>query len=125
MENKTISVKKKSKFPKVSDKMMTGLLTGATAAGMAALAMPMVFAADGTTEAVEAITTLVKYIGILLGVVYGIFGFLHYAAANAEGDGPGKNKAQNQLAAALMLIAIGLIVGLVHWDNIVPAELKK
>ena len=37
MENKTISVKKKSKFPKVPDKMMTGLLTGATAAGMLSL----------------------------------------------------------------------------------------
>ena len=123
MENKTISVKKKSKFPKVSDKMMTGLLTGAIAAGMAALAMPMVFA-GGTSEAITAITTLVKYIGILLGVVYGIFGFLHYAAANAEGDGPGKNKAQNQLAAALMLIAIGVIVGLVKWENIIPTELK-
>mgnify|MGYP000847309370 FL=1 len=123
MENKTISVKKKSKFPKVPDKMMTGLLTGATAAGMAALAMPMVFA-GGTSEAITAITTLVKYIGILLGVVYGIFGFLHYAAANAEGDGPGKNKAQNQLAAALMLIAIGVIVGLVKWENIIPTELK-
>ena len=123
MENKAISVKKKSKFPKVSDKVMTGLLTGATAAGMAALAMPMVFA-GGTSEAITAITTLVKYIGILLGVVYGIFGFLHYAAANAEGDGPGKNKAQNQLAAALMLIAIGVIVGLVKWENIIPTELK-
>lgn len=115
----------KKKFH-MSEKAMSRLVTGATFAGMVAMSLPMV-CADTTSavkETITAITTLVKYIGVLLGIVYGIFGFLHYAAANAEGDGPGKNKAQNQLAAALMLIAISIIVGLVNWSNIYDSVTK-
>ena len=120
METKTISVKRKKRFPRMSEKTMTVLFSGAVIAGTVALSLPTAGAADENIgQIIGAITILVKWIGILLGVVYGIFGFLHYAAANAEGDGPGKNKAQNQIAAALMLVAIGVIVGMVSWNNLV------
>lgn len=120
METKTISVKRKKRFPRMSEKTMTVVFSGAVIAGTVALSLPTAGAVDQNIgEIINAITILVKWIGILLGVVYGIFGFLHYAAANAEGDGPGKNKAQNQIAAALMLVAIGVIVSMVKWNNLV------
>lgn len=48
----------------------------------------------------------IAYIGMFLGVVYFIVGAIHYAAAHSEGDGPAKQKAQGQIASAVMIFAI-------------------
>lgn len=125
MKHRTSKTVERKSLPQLPEKVVTAAFTGMTLAGSMVMGMPMAFADGNATSVVEGIQTLVKYLGILLGIVYGIFGFLHYAQANAEGDGPAKNKAQNQLAAAVMLMAVGIIVGLVNFKGMVPSNLAK
>ena len=46
----------------------------------------------------------------VLGVVFGIMGVVHYASANAEGDGPAKNKAMAQIGAGVMIILASFLL---------------
>ena len=64
-------------------------------------------------DATEAAQQIVKNIGKIVcvpGVFLMIFGFIHYAEARAEGDGPAKNKAIAQLTAGIMVILVGILL---------------
>lgn len=80
----------------------------ATVALMATAPGIFAFAAD---EAKSLMETIVKFIGtlvIVLAVMIGVMGIIHYAQSNSEGDGPAKQKATQQLAAAIMLVVVGV-----------------
>ncbi len=66
--------------------------------------------ADSTSDLFEVIVGLVSGLVVIAGAVLGLFGIIHYASANSEGDGPAKAKAMNQITAAIMLV--GLSIGL-------------
>lgn len=73
----------------------------------------VVFAAANASSETKLILTAldwVAYLGMFLGAIYFVVGCIHYAGAHAEGDGPAKQKAQGQIAAAVMIFAVcGLI----------------
>lgn len=58
-------------------------------------------------------TLLFKIVGamvLILGIIFGLLGIVHYVTANSEGDGPAKQKAMLQLASGIMLVALGIIL---------------
>lgn len=57
-------------------------------------------------ELIETALSWIAYLGMFLGVVYFAVGCIHYAGAHSEGDGPAKQKAQGQIAAAIMIFAV-------------------
>lgn len=64
-------------------------------------------AAGGKAQTImQGIIEIIGALIIVLGVIFAILGLVHYAAAHAEGDGPAKNKAINQMAAGLMLVVL-------------------
>ena len=72
---------------------------------------PGIFAFAAGSEASDLMTTIIKFIGtlvIVLAVMIGVMGIIHYAQSNSEGDGPAKQKATQQLAAAIMLVVVGV-----------------
>lgn len=75
----------------------------ATAPGLLAFA-----AGNNASQIME---TIIKFIGtlvIVLAIMVGIMGIIHYAQANSEGDGPAKQKATMQLASSAMLVIVGI-----------------
>lgn len=69
------------------------------------LAGNVVFA-DDATSLMKTALKWIAYLGMFLGVVYFVVGAIHYASAHSEGDGPAKKKAQDQIAAAVMIFAV-------------------
>lgn len=72
------------------------------------LAGNIVFA--DATQLMEMALKWIAYLGMFLGVVYFVVGCIHYASAHSEGDGPAKQKAQGQIAAAIMIFAICALI---------------
>lgn len=66
--------------------------------------------ADGANELIELALSWIAYLGMFLGAVYFVVGCIHYAGAHSEGDGPAKQKAQGQIAAAIMIFAICALI---------------
>lgn len=62
------------------------------------------------TELIETAISWIAYLGMFLGVVYFVVGCIHYAGAHSEGDGPAKQKAQGQIAAAIMIFAVCALI---------------
>lgn len=81
-----------------------------TAAYFALLAMNVYALADEATELFELIIKIIANLIIALGAILGIMGLVHYASAHSEGDGPAKNKAMGQIAAAVMLVALSILL---------------
>lgn len=93
------------------------LLTASAMAGTALTNMGFCAPAANTT-----LSLIFKKIGIVvgaLGVVLCIFGIVHYAAANSEGDGPAKHKAVMQIASGGMVLLIGAILIAGGFDSII------
>ena len=64
-------------------------------------------AAGGKATAImQGIIEIIGGLILILGVIFAIMGVVHYAAANAEGDGPAKNKSVQQIASGIMLVAL-------------------
>lgn len=64
-------------------------------------------------DAAGLMETIIKILASLvtvLAVILAAVGLIHYAQAYSEGDGPAKQKAIGQIAAAGMLIALALIL---------------
>ena len=58
-------------------------------------------------------TTVVEWIGKLalgIAIFYAIFGVVHYASANSEGDGPAKQKAIMQITAGVLLAIVSALL---------------
>lgn len=70
-------------------------------------------------DAKDLMNNVIKIIGSIatvLGVGYAAIGIFHFAAANADGDGPAKNKAIQQIAAgAILLVVGGSFIGGASW----------
>ena len=81
-----------------------------TAAYLAFLMMNTYAFADQATELFELIIKIIANLIIALGAILGIMGLVHYASAHSEGDGPAKNKAMGQIAAAIMLVALSILL---------------
>lgn len=61
----------------------------------------------------ELFGMIIKIIAILVtvgGLVMGVFGGVHYAEANGDGDGPAKTKAGKQISGGLMMLVMALIL---------------
>lgn len=68
-------------------------------------------------ELLDAIVGIVAKLVTGLAAVFGVFGVVHYASANSEGDGPAKQKAMMQIGAAIMLVIVSLVIGNVTWSD--------
>lgn len=58
----------------------------------------------------DLLTKILKIMGIVcnvMGVAFGGVGIMHFASAQADGDGPAKQKAIQQIAAAVVLLVVG------------------
>lgn len=78
----------------------------------------------GFCDAKGALKEVFAEVGILigiLGVVFAVFGVIHYATANSEGDGPAKHKAQMQIASGGMVLLLG--AGLATFGGKILAQL--
>lgn len=56
------------------------------------------------------LTKILKVMGIVcnvMGVAFGAMGIMHFSTAQADGDGPAKQKAIQQIAAAVVLLIVG------------------
>lgn len=62
------------------------------------------------SELMTAIIKIMAALVIALAVILLVMGIIHYASAHSEGDGPAKSKAVGQLAAAVMLITVSIIL---------------
>ena len=66
--------------------------------------------ANEQQAAQKLMKNILKIIGFaanVMGVGVGAMAILHFASAQADGDGPAKTKAIQQIAAAAVLIAVG------------------
>lgn len=89
-----------------------------TAFTVAAASAPAVMGASADAgELLDAIVGIVAKLVTGLAAVFGVFGVVHYASANSEGDGPAKQKAMMQIGAAIMLVIVSLVIGNVTWSD--------
>lgn len=101
------------------DYISGALLTASAMAGTALTNMGFCAPSANT-----ALSLIFKKVGIAvgaLGVVLAIFGIIHYASANSEGDGPAKHKAVMQIASGGMVLLIGAILIAGGFDSIINA----
>lgn len=66
--------------------------------------------ADAAEELLSQIINILGTLILGLAVLLAIMGLIHYATAHSEGDGPAKHKAIGQLAAAVMLIVLSIVL---------------
>ncbi len=83
---------------------------------LTALAIPILFLlaspvyAEAAQQVFITIFGVVSKIAIGIGVVIGLMGVIHYAAANGDGDGPAKRKAVMEIASGVALLIAGAVV---------------
>lgn len=80
----------------------------ATSTTMAVIASNCVVLADAAEDLLTEILGLIGLLAFALAVVFAAMGAVSFAASQAEGDGPAKTKAIGQIAAAILLIAVGI-----------------
>ena len=56
------------------------------------------------------ILSIIGFAANVMGVGVGAMAILHFASAQADGDGPAKTKAIQQIAAAAVLLAVGTLL---------------
>ena len=76
--------------------------------------------ADAGSTLIDGVVKMAGTVALILGIVMTIFGFIHYLAANGEGDGPAKNKAQAQIAGGVLLALGSFILSMVNWASLLP-----
>lgn len=89
-----------------------GIMNSVTTAIVTSNVM-MAALADNTGNVSRIMSFIVRVIGALitaLALFFAIMGLVHYAQANSEGDGPGKQKAVMQMAAGVMLLLLSIIL---------------
>lgn len=88
------------------------VIASATTVGMTVLPQ-LAFAANNgaATSLMESIIDLIAKLILGLAIILAIMGGVSYASAQSEGDGPAKNKAIGQLAAAVMLVVMSILLG--------------
>ena len=58
----------------------------------------------------QNILKIIGFAANVMGVGVAAMAILHFASAQADGDGPAKTKAIQQIAAAAVLIAVGVLL---------------
>ena len=58
----------------------------------------------------QNILKIIGYAANVMGVGVGALAIMHFASAQADGDGPAKTKAIQQIAAAAVLLAVGILL---------------
>ena len=90
----------------------TGMaLASATVITAMVFANPVFAVTEGEVQ--NIVSTIIKIISVLIiasGLFTGIFGAVHYAEANGDGDGPAKSKAMKQISAGIMLLVMSIIL---------------
>ena len=86
-------------------------------AGAIAMAAPMVFATDHSTEVIKGILSVVYLITNVLGILFVIIGFVKLVISHAQEDAPGQQKAAMFIATGLVLILLRLVLSLISFDQ--------
>ena len=79
------------------------------------MGMPVVHAEADNSSGTKLMEFAIKTIGkiaIVPAAFFLIMGIMHYSAANAEGDGPAKHKAVQQISAGIMIAVVAIILNL-------------
>lgn len=66
--------------------------------------------ADAAGDLLQFIIDVIGKLILALAVIMAVLGLVGWAQANSEGDGPALNKAKMQLAAAIMLVVLSIIL---------------
>lgn len=118
--------KLKGVFGRAKAKVSLGaqkLMPAVTAACTAVAVMPAVMGASADAgELLDGVIEIVCYMVTGLAAVFGVFGVVHYASANSEGDGPAKQKAMMQIGAAIMLVVVSMTLKNVQWSSFISTS---
>lgn len=93
-------------------RIRTGLMMAAgSLSGMAAtMTVAGAIDKDAASGFIETIIELIGAAAIIGGIIIGIMGFVAYAEAKSEGEGPGMSKATNKIIGAIILLAVGIAI---------------
>lgn len=106
MKNQLVELK--TKALNKANEIKVGATAACTWAGMEY--MTMMANADNTATIMNSVKSIASKICFAAAAVTAIFGFVHYAQAHSDGDGPATAKARNQIAGAIVLGVVGAVV---------------
>ena len=73
----------------------------------------MALGGASAADAKGLFTTVIGWVGkiaLAIAVFYAVFGIVHYASANSEGDGPAKQKAIMQITSGVLLAIVSALL---------------